>query len=128
MNARGWNSERGRGADHDFLEATDVVGGAQVATAQVEDGVGDELAGAVVGDVTATVGFDDLGIARRHDEVLGADAAAEAVDRRVLQEGDGLGRAFPHGGRGGALPVPGVAVGDHAEAVETNPSCHTAGV
>jgi hypothetical protein len=121
----GRDAEAAGGEEQGLFEEADVVGGGEVAGAEVEDGVGDELAGTVVGDVAAAVGVDDCGAlpgerAGVEEEVFGAGAAAEGVDGRVLEDGQRFGGAIAHGGGGLLLPAPGVVVGDDAEPVETN--------
>jgi hypothetical protein len=129
--AGGAEAEGGGGEEHDFFEAADVVGGGEVAGAEVEDGVSDELAGAVEGDVAAAVGLEDLGAAAGEgfggdEEVFGPAAAAEGVDGRVLQDGQCLRGALKDGGGGLLLPAPGVVVVDEAGAVEADVSQHEA--
>ncbi len=53
-----------QGAEDDLLEAAHVVDDAQAGGAQVDDGIGHELAGAVEGDVAATVDFQQGGAQR----------------------------------------------------------------
>jgi hypothetical protein len=127
----GGEAEGSGGEEHDVFEETDVVGGGEVAGAEVEDGVGDELAGAVKGDVAAAVALDDLGAALGKgvgvdEEVFGPGAAAECVDGRVLEDGERLGRAVKDGGGGVLLPAPGVVVVDEAGAAEADVAQHEA--
>ena len=115
--------KRVEGADQRLFEAADVVDGAEAAAAEVEDRVADELAGAVEGDVAAAVGLDDLGAAGSeglgvYEQVLGADAAAEGVDRRVLEEGEGFFAAGADGVGGRLLPAQGGGVFRDGPAVE----------
>ena len=51
-----------KGLDDGFFEFVDVFAGAFDEIAEVEDGVADYLTGTVVGDVAATVGFDEGGM------------------------------------------------------------------
>ena len=118
--------------EHDFFEEADVVGGGEVAASEVEDGVGDELAGTVVGDVAAAVGFDYLGALRGEgcgveQEVVAAGAAAEGVDGRVLEDGERFLGAVAHGFGGALLPEPGLLVVDEAWAVEAQRVGHDEG-
>lgn len=59
--------------------------------AQVEDGVADDLSGAVKGDIATAVAFEELNPALgpefgRGDYVCGFGIAAEGDDRRVLEQ------------------------------------------
>lgn len=118
------------GGDDGVFEFAHVVVEAQAEVVEVEDGVNDELAGAVVGDIAAAVGLrggyavvgKECG---RGDEVLGGGGAVrERDDRRVvLEEEDVAGNraAFVAGLRYEVvvvdLEVVGGRVGDVAEVV-----------
>lgn len=52
--------EAGEGVDDELFECVHVVMDAEVEAFEIEDGVGDELSRAVVGDVTAAVGLFEL--------------------------------------------------------------------
>jgi hypothetical protein len=58
--ALGVDAEGGEGLDDDFFEEAHVAVEVKVVGVEGNDGVGDELAGAVEGDVAAAVGFDDF--------------------------------------------------------------------
>src|SRR5579883_1567476 len=78
------DGEVSQGADEGFFEEADVVDGADAAvvqgeTAQVEDGVADELAGSVVGDVAAAVDLMDFDAAIGKEFVAGEDVGAGGV-------------------------------------------------
>ena len=60
-------------------------------SAQVEDGIADDLSGAVKGDIAAAVAFEQLDAALgkefgRSDYVCGFRVAAERDDRRVFEQ------------------------------------------
>ena len=121
------------GEDEGLFHQADEVDGAEVraafagqVAAEIEDGVADELAGAVVGDVAAAVDLVDLDAAAGKELVGGEDVgaggvAAEGEDRRVLEEeervADGAGFA-----RGDDLSLDAQAfgVGDAAELEEVD--------
>ena len=92
----GSDVEVGEGVDDDLLDGADVLQGADAQPAQVEDGVSDELAGAVVGDLAATVSLVDgnaeggeLGVCGQ--QMLVAAEAAAGVDVRVFEEEKSVG-------------------------------------
>jgi hypothetical protein len=70
--ARGGDSKIGCRADHGFFELLDVPADVATVFGEIEDGVTDDLAGAVVGDVAAAVGFLE------RDVHLGQEAVARA--------------------------------------------------
>ena len=94
-----WDFEIGAGADEDFFEAANVfddaerfagctVGGK---SAQIEDGIGDELAGAVESNVAAAVALEDFNPALgkefgRREDIFRFGIAAEGNDGRVLEK------------------------------------------
>ena len=118
--------ELGESGDDDFFEEAHVGVEVEVVGVEVEDGVGDELAGAVEGDVAAAVGFDEFDAAGseecgRGEEVLGGvGAAADGDDGGMLDEDDDAGMV----GVGedllvdGELLVPGGLVGEGSEIEE----------
>ena len=55
--------KRGQRADDPLLEVAQVAVQVALALAEPEDGVDDELAGAVVGDVAAALDLDHLDVA-----------------------------------------------------------------
>src|SRR5258708_29357849 len=103
-----WDGEVGAGSNQYFFKAADVVDRAQRLTdgrflraeswelraavsAEVEDGVADELPGAVEGDVAAAVAFEDLDSAQsqlvgRQQDVGRLRVASQGDDRRVLEQ------------------------------------------
>ena len=77
------HAEVAAGADEDLFEQADEVDRAEVrallageVAAQIEDGVADELAGAVVGDVAAAVDLVELDAALAEELVGGEDVGA----------------------------------------------------
>src|SRR5438445_756811 len=75
------DAEPGERVDHGLLEQAHVVVQAEAVGVEVEDRVDDQLAGAVVGDVAAAVGFGEVdagGLELRGggEEVLGRAGAA----------------------------------------------------
>ena len=92
----GWDVEVREGVYDYFLKGADVLEGADAKPAQVDDGVADELAGAVVGDLAAAVGLVDgdaqcCYLVVRGEQVLVAAKAAAGVDVGVLQHQEGVG-------------------------------------
>ncbi len=74
------------GEDKSFFDETDEVDRAKMGTAfageiaaEIEDGVADELAGAVVGDVAATIDLVDLDAAACEQFVTGEDVGAGGI-------------------------------------------------
>jgi hypothetical protein len=97
LDPAGKDSVAGAEADQGFFHAADVVDWAEAASvgigqaAQVEDGVADELAGAVVGDVAAAVDLVDAdAFAGEHfiggEDVGAAGVAAQGEDGRVFEQ------------------------------------------
>ncbi len=96
-NATGLNTEFGAKADESFFQKADEVHGADAATtlitqaAQIEDGVANELARAVIGDVTATVDVVECDTAAGKKFTGGKDVGAVRItaqgkDRRMFEE------------------------------------------
>ena len=95
--AAGLHTEFGAEVDERLLHKADEVDGADASAAwitqaaQVEDGIADELAGAVVGDVATTIDFVE-GDAAAREELIGCEdvgavcIAAEGEHRRVFEE------------------------------------------
>jgi hypothetical protein len=95
--ALGHDAEVAAGADQSLFEETDVVDGAKVwaffagkIAAEIEDGVADELAGAVIGDVAAAIDLVHLHSTLGEEIVASEDVgavgvAAEGEDGRMLQ-------------------------------------------
>jgi hypothetical protein len=109
------DTEAVKGAYQHFFEAAHVLARAEAAALQVENWIPDDLAGAVEGDVAATVGLDDVGAAplelvRRDKKVLRADAAAEGVHRWVLYKHEGIVSTTTYRGGHSFLLLPGLPV------------------
>ena len=54
------HAERRGGANHDFLELAHVPAHVAADLAELQDGIADDLAGAVIGDVAAAIGMMEL--------------------------------------------------------------------
>ena len=72
-NARGGDFEISCRADHDFLELLDVPADVAAKLGKIKDGVADDLAGAVIGDVATAVGFVEGDIHLREQVIAGAE-------------------------------------------------------
>src|SRR5690606_29508311 len=81
----------GQGVDHRLLDPAHVVAHADLQAAQVEQRVGHDLAGAVVGDLAAAVDVQHRNVARGQ-HVLGAAGLAEGEHRFVLDQPQLVGR------------------------------------
>ena len=93
----------GERRDHHPLEPPHVLVDVVAVGPQRDDRVGDELAGAVVGDAAAAVGVEDLDPLRlvplgSHRQLIGARAAPAGVDGRVLEQQQHVGELVPPGG------------------------------
>src|ERR1039458_10902297 len=87
--ALGQHAEVGAGADEGFFHHADEVDGPQKSVAraalagpfaaQVEDGVADQLAGTVIGDIAAAVDLVELDAARSEELIAGDDVGAGGV-------------------------------------------------
>ena len=111
------------GLEDEAFEGVDVGGDGEGVGGEADDGVGDELAGAVEGDVAAAVGFDEfdaelLELGLGGEEVGGGAAAAEGDDGGVFDEEEAVLGAGEDVGVGLFLDGPGVAVGEGAEVLE----------
>jgi hypothetical protein len=89
--ATGYEAVAAEGADDSFFEGVDVPVDVLPPFGEVEDGVADELAGVVAGDVAAAVGMGDgdafgLEPGGVGDEVFVAAAAADGDDGGVFEE------------------------------------------
>ena len=83
------DAEIGGSADHGFFERADIPVNVTADGIKIKDRVADDLAGAVIGDVAATVGFAELNILLTKDvlggkEIFLACVAAEREDVGVL--------------------------------------------
>ncbi len=98
--ADGLDVEGGEGLDDDVFEEAEVGVEVEFVEVEVEDGVGNELAWAVEGDIAAAVGFDKLDAAgfeeggRGEEVALSVGAAADGDDGGVLDEHEGTGGEF----------------------------------
>ncbi len=107
MDSLGGDGEVGAGADQDFFQAADEFDYANVTTrgslrtslrlvradewvrpytksAEIEDGIADELAGAVEGDVAAAIAFEELDAALGQESGEAITLAAFALRPRVI--------------------------------------------
>ena len=111
----------GEGADEGFLEEAEVGVEVLAVVAEVEDGVADELAGAVIGALAAAIDFDDgmreSGGLAEAGLVAGA---ADGVNGMVFEEEEGgVGvRCVEEGVDVGLLEGVGVLPGDLAEVLD----------
>ena len=92
------DSEIFAGEDEGFFDEADEVDGAEVwaffagkVSAEIEDGIADELAGAVVRDVSAALGLVDFDVLLREfgiscEDVGARGVAAKREDGRVLEQ------------------------------------------
>ena len=104
--ARGLDAEVAADPDQRLLDATDVVDDLDV-VGEPDDGVADELAGAVEGDQAAAVDVDHRRAAGVGGAVAGRRALAGGEDRRVLEQPDGVGRpGRPRPARGSRAGCP----------------------
>jgi len=82
----------GDGVDNNLFESVHVVAYAEVEAFEVEDGVGDELSRAVVGDVSAAVGLLDFDSELSEafgwcgDVLCGGGSFADSDDGRIVLE------------------------------------------
>src|SRR5215469_18043282 len=58
--AIGGDAEVGRGADHGFFQSADVPVNIAADAVEIENGIADDLAGAVIGDVAAAIRFAEF--------------------------------------------------------------------
>lgn len=115
------DAEIGGGSNHGLFEGTDVPVNVAADKTEIENGIADNLAGAVIGDIAATVGFAELDIFLAEDmfggeKIFLAGVAAERKDVGMLAEEqdvvDGAGFA---GGDEALLKGVGVGPGEEAE-------------
>ena len=88
----------GQRAQHRLLQAVHVFLDEVAAPAQVDQRIGHDLSGAVVGDLAAAVGGDDRDVARRQ-HVVGLAGQALREHRRVLAKPELVGRVRVARGR-----------------------------
>ena len=100
--------------DDQLLHPANMLGAAMGALAHRDDGIADELAGAVERDVPTAVHPDEVGTHRLrvHQHVTGIGVDTEGVDGWVLQQEEVVG--FRASGNG-PLEVPRLGVGNGAE-------------
>ena len=80
----GDDAEGGEQIDHRLLQEMDHALDPNPAAAQIEQDIGDELARAVIGHLTAAIHLDDRDIAGI-EQMLKAPGLPQGEDRRVLQ-------------------------------------------
>jgi hypothetical protein len=66
-----------------------------LAVAELQDRIGDQLAGAVIGDIAAALDLDDLDIARSQEIGQRALPASDGDDVRVLDDEQRVARLAP---------------------------------
>jgi hypothetical protein len=113
--AMGGDAEIGGRADHDFFEGADVPVNVAADGIEIENGIADDLPGAVIGDVTAAIGFAELDIFLAEDifggeKIFLAGVAAEGEDVGMLAEEEDVVDGAGFAGDGNAL-LEGVGVG-----------------
>ena len=130
--AVGGDAEVSGGADHGLFESADIPVNVAADGIEIEDGVANDLAGAVIGDVATAVGFAELDIFLAEDifggeKILLAGVAAEGENVGMLAEEedvvDGAGFA---GGDHALLEGVGVGPGEEAN-VANEKGCHEIG-
>ena len=108
--------ELGQGGDQPVLEPADVGAHVRAPRLEVEQHVGDALAGAVVG-VAAAAAARVHRQARRLEQLVGAGAGSGGIQRRVLEQPHQLaGAALADRGHALLHPGDGSGVGDGARA------------
>ena len=90
------NAEAFEGDNQDFFQLPEVFAQVRAVSSEVHDGVADDLARAMVGDVSAAVGVEELdamvGEFRfRDQDVIEIPGAAEGDDGWVFEEQKGIG-------------------------------------
>jgi hypothetical protein len=115
-NTIGGDAEAGGGADHDFFKGANVPVHVSLDARQIENGVADDLAGAVISDVSTAIGFVKLDIflmenAGGGQEIFAFAVAAERDDRRVLAEEEDVFDSVRFAG-GGDAGLQGEGVGE----------------
>jgi hypothetical protein len=89
--AGGGDAEPHAGVDDGVLEVAQELVEVALAVAEQEDGVRDDLAGAVIGDVAAPLDLDHLDIAGHEDVLRGLAATAEREHVRMLDDEERVG-------------------------------------
>src|SRR5260221_9165330 len=119
--AIGADAEIGGGADHGFFERADIPVNVASDGTEIQDGVADDLAWAVISDVAAAVGFAEVDIFLAEDifgseKIFLAGAAAEGQNVGMFAEEDDVvdGAGFA-GGDDALLEGVGVGPGEEAE-------------
>src|SRR5579883_1844779 len=124
-NAIGGDAEIGGGANHGFFEGANVPVDIAAVAIEIEDGIADDLAWAVIGDIAAAIGFAEFDAFLTKD-VLGSEkmflvgAAAEGDDMRVFTEEENVVDEAGFAGGDEALleSVSGIPAGDSEVANE----------
>jgi len=91
--AVGADAEIGGGADHGFFEGADIPVNVAADGTEIQDGVADDLAWAMISDVAAAVGFAEFDIFLAEDifgseKIFLAGAAAEGQNVGMFAEED----------------------------------------
>ncbi len=118
--ALGMDAMRRQKVDHPLLDGGDQFAHLDFQPGQVEQQVDHDLAGAVVGDLAATVDLDD-GDADIFKDMFGLAGLAERVDRRVLDDPQFVGRFGRAAGREFLHRAPGWLVVDPAQTANFHP-------
>ena len=89
--ATGLAAETPRRRDETFFERPQTPGKAPPMLSQVENGIADQLPGAVIGDVAATVGLENFSAQgrqalARNEQVLTLGIPPQLVNVRVLEQ------------------------------------------
>ena len=120
----GGDAEIGGGADHGFFEGADIPVNVAADKIEIENGVADELAGAMIGDVAAAIGFAKLDIFLAQDilggeKILLAGVAAKGEDVRMFAEEEDVvdGTGFARGDNT-LLKSVGIGPGEKAEVAD----------
>ncbi len=116
--------DRGAHRDQRILKAANEVHHVH-RLGQPDDRVADQLTGAVPGDLAAAVGVDDRRAVDR--ALVGFGALARGVDRRVLEQQQGVGAAGDARLGQLALQLPGAVVVDDAQADARRRVCRSTG-
>jgi len=119
-NAKGGDAEISGGANHDFFKRADVPVNVAADDIEIENGIADDLTGAVIGDVAAAIGFAKLDIFLPQnifggEEIFLASVAAEGEDMWMLAEEENVVDGAGFAG-GDDAPLEGVGVGPGEEA------------
>ena len=116
----GGDAEIGGGTDHGFFEGADVPVNIAADWIEIEDGIADDLAGAVIGDVATAVRFAELDIFLAEDifggeKIFLAGVAPESDDMGMFAEEEDVADSAGFAGSDDSL-LEGVGVGPGKEA------------